>query len=88
MTRKSEEPYLSTYLHQKGRKLGLPISGTFELTARCNFDCPMCYVHLTPEQLKASGKQELTAHSKGSPGSGHGICAAHRRRTSGAEGFL
>lgn len=59
--RKSEEPYLSTYLHGKGRMLGMPIAGTFELTARCNFNCPMCYVHLTPEQLKASGKQELTA---------------------------
>jgi radical SAM protein with 4Fe4S-binding SPASM domain len=59
--RKSEEPYLATYLHGKGRMLGMPIAGTFELTARCNFNCPMCYVHLTPEQLKASGKQELTA---------------------------
>lgn len=25
---------------------GIPISGTFELTPRCNFDCKMCYVHL------------------------------------------
>ena len=23
----------------------IPISGTFELTCRCNFDCRMCYVH-------------------------------------------
>jgi len=61
MIRNSEEPYLSTYFHRKGRKLGLPIAGTFELTARCNFNCPMCYVHMTPEQLKASGKEELTA---------------------------
>ena len=61
MIRKSEEPYLSAYLHRKGQKLGLPIAGTFELTARCNFNCPMCYVHMTPEQLKTSGKQELTA---------------------------
>ena len=55
------EPYLSTYLHQKGRRLGLPIAGNFELTARCNFNCPMCYVHQTPEQIAASGKKELTA---------------------------
>lgn len=40
------EPRLSEYLHGKGIRLGLPISGTFELTARCNFDCKMCYVHL------------------------------------------
>ena len=61
MNKKSTEPYISTYLHGKGRKLGLPIAGNFELTARCNFNCPMCYVHMTPEQLKATGKQELTA---------------------------
>lgn len=54
------EPYFSTYLHSKGRRLGLPIAGNFELTARCNFNCPMCYVHLTPEQVAARG-QELTA---------------------------
>lgn len=60
MQRRSTEPYLSTYLHRKGGKLGLPISGTFELTARCNFRCPMCYVHLDGEQIQAAG-QELTA---------------------------
>ena len=60
MNKKSTEPYLSTYLHSKGKKLGLPISGNFELTARCNFNCPMCYVHMTEEAVKASGR-ELTA---------------------------
>jgi radical SAM protein with 4Fe4S-binding SPASM domain len=57
---KSTEPYISTYLHQKGRRLGLPIAGNFELTARCNFNCPMCYVHQTAEQVEAMGG-ELTA---------------------------
>ena len=61
MKKTNTEPYISTYLHSKGRKLGIPVSGNFELTARCNFNCPMCYVHMTPEQLKASGRQELTA---------------------------
>ncbi len=60
MQRKQTEPYLSTYLHSRGRSLGLPISGNFELTARCNFDCPMCYVHLKQEDIDAQGK-ELTA---------------------------
>lgn len=60
MRKKSTEPYLSTYLHNKGRKLGLPISGNFELTARCNFNCPMCYVHLSNEQVRRRGG-ELTA---------------------------
>ena len=60
MQRKNTEPYIATYLHQKGRRLGLPIAGNFELTARCNFNCPMCYVHMTQEQVEASGK-ELSA---------------------------
>lgn len=54
------EPYIVTYLHGKGRQLGLPIAGNFELTARCNFDCPMCYVHLSNEQVAAQGG-ELSA---------------------------
>ena len=54
------EPHLSRYLYSKGAKLGLPIGGIFELTARCNFDCPMCYVHLKQEDIDAQGR-ELTA---------------------------
>lgn len=61
MKKTSTEPYISTYLHSKGRRFGLPIAGNFELTARCNFNCPMCYVHMTDAQLKESGRQELTA---------------------------
>ena len=38
----------------------IPISGTFELTARCNFNCRMCYVHLKEEEIPRQGK-ELTA---------------------------
>lgn len=38
----------------------IPISGTFELTPRCNFNCRMCYVHLKPEQIPGYGR-ELTA---------------------------
>ena len=61
MRKTSTEPYIATYLHSKGRRLGLPITGNFELTARCNFNCPMCYVHMTEAQLKDSGREELTA---------------------------
>lgn len=60
MIKKRTEPYLATYMHARGGKLGLPVSGNFELTARCNFRCPMCYVHLTPEQVEQQGR-ELTA---------------------------
>ena len=59
MEKKQTEPYISTYLHAKGSKLGLPIAGNFELTARCNFNCPMCYVHLT--QNDGLAEKELTA---------------------------
>ena len=38
----------------------IPISGTLELTPRCNFDCRMCYVHLKDEQIPKYGT-ELTA---------------------------
>lgn len=41
----SAEPFLSSYINQKAVSLGLPVSGTFELTGRCNFSCKMCYVH-------------------------------------------
>ena len=34
---------------------GIPISGTFELTPRCNFRCPMCYVRLTSEETARRG---------------------------------
>lgn len=39
------EPLWSKYFHQKGGRLGLPVSGNFELTPRCNFHCKMCYIH-------------------------------------------
>ena len=57
---KTTEPQIATYLHAKGSALGLPIAGNFELTARCNFNCPMCYVHMTPEQLRNDPRRELT----------------------------
>ena len=38
----------------------IPISGTFELTPRCNFNCRMCYVHLKEDQIPQYGR-ELSA---------------------------
>lgn len=37
----------------------IPIKGVFELTARCNFDCRMCYVHLKEDEIARIG-QELS----------------------------
>lgn len=58
--RRSEEPWLSSYLNSKGCALGIPVSGNFELTSRCNFNCKMCYVHSQDDQKKLI-HQELTA---------------------------
>lgn len=55
MNRAQTEPQMAAYLHARGRRLGLPIAGNFELTARCNFRCPMCYVHQEGQQ-----ERELT----------------------------
>lgn len=55
----SDEPAIASYLNRKGCALGLPINGTFELTARCNFDCKMCYVHLKKD-IEELRKKELT----------------------------
>lgn len=55
MQKPQVEPHLSRYLHGRGARLGIPVAGNFELTARCNFRCPMCYVHQDGQQ-----ERELT----------------------------
>ena len=50
---------LSDYFEMRAREQGVPIHGQFELTPLCNFDCKMCYTHLTAEQMK--GRPLLTA---------------------------
>ena len=40
-----QEAGISAYLHRKSAAAGIPLSGTFELTSRCNFNCRMCYIH-------------------------------------------
>lgn len=32
-------------LFMKAQAKGIPLSGSFELTSRCNLDCRMCYIH-------------------------------------------
>ncbi len=39
---------------------GLPLSGSFELTSRCNFKCKMCYV-CSPSNDRKAMEAELTA---------------------------
>ena len=52
------EPKMLTYLHEKARRLGVPLSGNFELTSRCNFNCKMCYIHSDNSRKK---EEELSA---------------------------
>lgn len=52
-------PWLPT-LYAEAQQKGIPLSGTFELTPRCNFHCRMCYVHLEERDIPAFGK-ELSA---------------------------
>ncbi|MDD6012349.1 MAG: radical SAM protein [Oscillospiraceae bacterium] len=54
----TSEPDISWLLHEKGGRMKLPVSGTFELTAGCNFHCRMCYIHTDGDRVGGSG--ELT----------------------------
>ena len=53
-TNTQDQPFYryQNYLDMKAREKGVPLNGQFELTPLCNFDCKMCYAHLTPEQLQ------------------------------------
>ena len=53
-------PQTTDLLYRKASASGLPISGTFELTPMCNFACKMCYVRLSAEQVRASGRKQRT----------------------------
>ena len=48
-------------LNQKCAAAGIPSSGTFELTPRCNLRCRMCYVRLTPEQMAPIGRERTAS---------------------------
>lgn len=40
------------FISMQARMHGIPYSGGFELTPLCNFDCKMCYVHLSKFQME------------------------------------
>lgn len=44
------------FLNFRARMRGQVYSGGFELTPLCNFDCKMCYVHLTKGQMERESK--------------------------------
>ena len=54
------EARIVEYLHQRADHMGIPMSGTFELTPMCSMACKMCYVRMTPEEVAATGKRLRT----------------------------
>lgn len=52
------EPYISQHLHWLGAQKGLAVAGTFEITSRCNFNCPMCYIHSSEKTLDEISAQQ------------------------------
>lgn len=51
---------IKKYVFQKAAINHIPVSGTFELTPRCNLSCEMCYIRMSAAEEAAIG-QELTA---------------------------
>lgn len=54
------KPSIKQYIFRRGAARRIPVSGTFELTSRCNFRCKMCYVQMTPEEQQAVGCELTT----------------------------
>ena len=45
------QPQLRRFMYAKAACNRMPLSGTFELTPRCNMNCRMCYIRLSEEQM-------------------------------------
>lgn len=43
-------------LFDMARKKGVPINGSIELLPLCNMNCDMCYVRLSPEEMRQKGR--------------------------------
>ena len=41
----------SDFLEDRAMEMGVPLDGQFELTPLCNFNCKMCYVTMSQDQL-------------------------------------
>ena len=57
---KGQDMNIKKYVFQKAAKNHIPVSGTFELTPRCNLECEMCYIRMSAAEEAAIGS-ELTA---------------------------
>lgn len=55
-----EYDLLISNLFAKADKNGIPLSGSFELTSRCPFDCKMCYIHRKENDCEAIRQEKDT----------------------------
>lgn len=53
---KQDYPIKQTICKRAAYK-NVPVSGSFELTPRCSLNCKMCYIRMTPEQMKPLGTE-------------------------------
>lgn len=51
---------IKEYIFKKAAHKHIPVSGTFELTPRCNLSCEMCYIRMSPEEESAVGVELST----------------------------
>lgn len=57
MQNQPSQNQLRKYFYRKAAAARMPISGTFELTPRCNMNCRMCYIRMAEDR----NRQELSA---------------------------
>lgn len=51
---------IKQFVFHKGAACHIPVSGTFELTPRCNLNCEMCYIHMSPAEESKIGTERST----------------------------
>ena len=45
-------------LYEKAARNHVPVGGTFELTPRCNFNCKMCYIRMSEQEMRRYGNEK------------------------------
>lgn len=51
------QPQIRKYLMAKAAHRKIPLSGTFELTPRCNMNCRMCYIRMSEAEMLERGRE-------------------------------
>lgn len=51
---------IKDYTFKKAAQKKIPVSGTLELTSRCNLNCRMCYIHMDSNEQCKYGKELST----------------------------